>query len=398
MNRLTRCFLCLIIAALLLTGCWNRRELNEIAIALGVGIDKNDEGYKISVQVVNPGAVAPQQNASANTAPVITYTLSGATIFEAMRRITTISPRKIYLSHIRIIVVGEEAAREGLHTFVDLLSRDHELRTDFYLLVSRDMTAEKILKVITLLERIPVNKMYASLLSSSAAWASTQKVTLDQLIQDISSKGKSSVLPGINIVGNPKIGATQENVQRLDLHALLQLEDMAVFKDGKLTAWMNEAESKVFNFITGNVKSTVNNIPCKEGNLALEVLTNKSKLTADVRHGRPEGKVKMELDVNIGEIQCEIDVTQEADIRRIESEAEDMLEREIASLLEKAQQQFRSDIFGFGMALHRSSPEYWRRVKADWHQEHFPAMKTAVEVKVSVRGIGSITNPLSIPD
>ena len=41
-----------------LTGCWNRMELNELAIAVGLAIDKVKENeYMVSVQVVDPSEV-----------------------------------------------------------------------------------------------------------------------------------------------------------------------------------------------------------------------------------------------------------------------------------------------------------------------------------------------------
>ncbi|MEK4342507.1 Ger(x)C family spore germination protein [Brevibacillus sp. FSL L8-0710] len=97
-----------------LTGCWNRRELNELAIAVAMGVDKKDNDYLVSIQIVNPGAVAAQR-AGTDTAPVITYSTQGTSIFEALRRTTTKSPRKIYLSHMQVIVLGKEVAEEGIN-------------------------------------------------------------------------------------------------------------------------------------------------------------------------------------------------------------------------------------------------------------------------------------------
>lgn len=39
---------------MLLTGCWNRRELNELAVVLAVGIDSAYGQYAVSVQVSEP--------------------------------------------------------------------------------------------------------------------------------------------------------------------------------------------------------------------------------------------------------------------------------------------------------------------------------------------------------
>lgn len=46
---------------LLLGGCWSKRELNELAIVAAVGVDRVNEQYEISVQIVNPGQVASKR-------------------------------------------------------------------------------------------------------------------------------------------------------------------------------------------------------------------------------------------------------------------------------------------------------------------------------------------------
>ncbi|MBH9787576.1 Ger(x)C family spore germination protein, partial [Clostridioides difficile] len=45
------CLLCIL--TLLLSGCWSKRELNELAIVVALGIDKIDEEYEITVQIVD---------------------------------------------------------------------------------------------------------------------------------------------------------------------------------------------------------------------------------------------------------------------------------------------------------------------------------------------------------
>lgn len=44
------CFL--LILPLLLSGCWSKRELNELAIVVALGVDKVDDEYELSIQVV----------------------------------------------------------------------------------------------------------------------------------------------------------------------------------------------------------------------------------------------------------------------------------------------------------------------------------------------------------
>ena len=95
-----------------LTGCWSKRELNELAICVGLGIDKAEDGYYVTVQIINPGELSGKNRSGRSE--VITSRVKGETIFEALRKLSTVSPRKIYMSHLHQVVFGEELAREGI--------------------------------------------------------------------------------------------------------------------------------------------------------------------------------------------------------------------------------------------------------------------------------------------
>lgn len=163
----------LIILNFILTGCWDKRELNELAITLALGIDKveGEDEYEVTAQVVVPSAVS-MKDGTGGTA-VTLFTENGETVYEALRRMTKVSPRKIYPGHLQMLIIGEELAKEGIGESLDLLARDWELRPDFYVVVAKDVTAREILNVTTDLESIPASKMFAGLKVSEKAWAGT---------------------------------------------------------------------------------------------------------------------------------------------------------------------------------------------------------------------------------
>src|SRR5690606_3089106 len=99
-----------------LTGCWSRREVADLAIVVGLGIDKNEEGeYVVSVQVINPSETATSTMGGGYTTAATTYSTSGKIVFEALRKLSKEAPRKLYLAHLRMIVIGEEVAKEGIY-------------------------------------------------------------------------------------------------------------------------------------------------------------------------------------------------------------------------------------------------------------------------------------------
>ncbi|AJY75119.1 Ger(x)C family spore germination protein [Paenibacillus beijingensis] len=383
------------LAALLLlltTGCWNRRELNDLAIEVAIGIDKAGKRYRVTSQVVDPSEVAAQKGGGAR-APVIMYQATADSPFEARRKMTTLSPRKIYAGHVRTLIVGEELARSGIGKILDYMSRDHEHRPDFYILVAKGTTAENILKVLTPLEKIPANKLYSSLQTSEKAWAPTSSVTLDQLITEIVSKGKDPVLTGLQVIGNPNKGSDTENVEKVDRPARLQLSNLGVFRGDKLLGWLNETESKGYNYITGNVKSTVGHLPCRGGGIIVfEVIRTKSKMKGHVRNGEPRVDVHLDLEANVGEVECKIDLMNPGTFADLEKRSNKRVKSMMEKAIKTAQHKYRSDIFGFGEAIHRADPKYWKQVEDRWDQK-FTDLPVNVTVNVKIRRVGSVGEP-----
>ncbi|WLD91698.1 Ger(x)C family spore germination protein [Alkalihalobacillus sp. AL-G] len=393
MRRKVIVFVILILLLSLLSGCWNRRELNELAIVVAMGIDKSEDQYVVTTQVVNTGQVATKQGGGQKS-PVTTYQEKGNTVFEAIRRMTTVTARKLYFPHLRILAIGEELAEEGIGGALDFLSRDHELRTDFFIVIAKDTKAENVLKVMTGLEDIPANKLFSSLETSEKAWAPSMSITLDELISEIVSEGIHPNLTGLQLTGVVQEGEKNDNVQEIEPDVQLKYSGMAVFKDDKLIDWLNEKESKAVNYVLGNVKSTIGEVSCPEGKgkVAIEVIRTEADLKTKVDKGSPKGTVQIQVEGNVGEVQCKkLDLTKTKTINDLEKKSEKRVKEIVESTITASQEEFKVDIFGFGEAIHRSNPDYWKKVRKEW-DEKFTDMPVEVKVDVQILRVGTIGN------
>lgn len=372
----------------LLTGCWNRREMNDLALVMAMSIDKAERGYEVSVQVVDPGEIASKQGSTLRS-PVIVYSETGEHIFEAIRKMTKITPRKLYFSHLQMLVLGESLAKEGIAKPLDFFARDHEFREDFFVVVSKNRQGKDILETLTSLEKIPANKMYSSLQTSQRSWAPTYAVALDELINGIASDGQQPVLTGITVNGDLAKSSTRENVERSHPYARLQYEDIAVFKKDKLLGWLNERESKGFNYITNHVKSTVGPVDCPGGGkFGVEIIRSKSRMNGKVTEGKPSVTVSLNIEVNIGEVFCQADLTDPETIKKMEEETEKVNIEIMEAAVTKAKM-LRSDIFGFGEVIHRTDPKAWKKLKSHW-DEHFASMDVEIQSDVRIRRTGTV--------
>lgn len=375
-----------------LTGCWNRREVNDLGIAVALGIDKQDNGnYLVSVQLLNPGEVSSAQSTGYDT-PVTTYSASGKIIFEALRKLTQQLPNKVYLAHLRMIIIGEEVAREGIYKPIDFLSRDPEMRTDFYVVVTKDNTANEVLEVLTSYEKIPANKLFDSLESSSETWAATGKVKLNELMDDIVSEGTQPILTAVKILGDPDEGKTPENVLTTAPNAILSYDGMAAFRKNKLIGWLNEDESKGLNYIKGNVKNTIVVTEIEDGQVGVEVTNTQCEITPHVKNGNPTIDVKITGKANVADVNTRLDLMNEHIFNEIEEKTNADIKDTIRQAVEKAQNDFESDIFGFGERIHKTDPQKWEKLKKEW-ADVFPDAAVNITVDIQVKRAGTITDP-----
>jgi spore germination protein KC len=382
----------LYIQSILLTGCWNSRELNSLAISVCIGIDKTDNGYLLTQQIINPKAIASKN--PSNEAPVIIYSETGKDIFETMRRLSNQCPRRIYSSHLRMVVFGEAFARDGIQDTLDFLLRDREFRTDFYFAIAKGTTANEVLSTLTPLESIPGISINNSLRNSEKSWGFTKTVRIIELVNSLLSEGKNPVLTGIEVTNSGTESDSTDVLRKTGNFRRLKLNSIGAFKKQKLIGWLDEDESRGFNYITGNVRSTVGYVLYKKDTkITTEIINTKSKLKTTFVKGKPVINVSIVLKAKIGAVDGSFDVSKEENKKLITQLIENKVNERCEKALKKVQGELKTDIFGFGEVIHRQYPKTWAKIKNNWDKE-FTELPVYIASKVEIKELGEITKPL----
>lgn len=371
-----------------LTGCWSVKELTDIAIVSALGIDMTEDGYRVSVQIVNPGEIAAKKGGSGLGMTV--FAAEGRSIAEAVRKLTTVTPRKPYLSHLRVVILGEEVAKAGIRKPLDFLSREHEMRTDFVIAVAKGMKSEDQLKVLTPMEKISANKIISTIETAEKNWAPTKIVLLDELIGSLVSDGKEPVITGLEIIGDPETGSRIENVQRVKAATTIKTDSLGVFKGDKLIEWLDESESKGFNYITDNINKTVGFIECDGGGtVTVETIRSKTDRKGTIKNGKPKINIKVMTEANISDVECPIDLSKSETIHDLEKKLNKKTEDIMLSSIGRARE-LKSDIFGFGELIGRAEPKKWEKLKENW-SEIFIDSDVEVKADIRIRRTGTIS-------
>ncbi|WP_070121006.1 Ger(x)C family spore germination protein [Bacillus marinisedimentorum] len=396
MTRYRKIILIILAAAVFLTGCWNRRELNELAIGVAIGIDKQDEGYKFTAQIINPGKVAGKEAGGDSRTNVQTFIGEGKTLFDAWRNLTREAPRKMYFTHVQVVVIGEELAREGITRPLDPMLRDHEFRQDYYLLItSENQRAETAMNILTSLEEVPALKITGMLEASSKNNGVGTIYTLDEVVGDLVSDGKELALSGILVEGDPEEGETLSSLEQSNLSSKLLINELGIFKEDRLIGWLEAEDSKAYNYTQGNVKSTSEQIKCNDegkGIISIEVLENNTKIKTEIKDNVPEAVINVDIKGNVANVECEKDLTDNKELEKLEKQFEKHTKKIIEHLIEIVQTKKKTDIIGIGEAVHKYNPKYWKKNKQKW-EEIYPETKITVNVNASIQHIGATGKP-----
>jgi spore germination protein KC len=188
------------------------------------------------------------------------------------------------------------------------------------------------------------------------------------------------------------VQGSQENTQGAKPEASLVYNGLAVLRRDKLVGWMNDKESKGYSYLSSEVKNTVGSVPCPDGNgsFVIEVFNSNAKVKAKVKDGKPKIHVKLYNEMNIAEVRCKIDLTSVDTIKKLEKLTEHS-NKDIAMTSIKKAKKLKSDVFGFGEAIHRAAPKTWKKLRKNWDTKGFVEVPVEIESEVKIRRTGTMS-------
>lgn len=385
--RLKRLLCCLmILPQLYLTGCWSAREVNDLAISVAIGIDRAKEGYLVTEQVINPKAIASQK-AAAQEDPVIIFTAEAPNLESAIKKLYGQSSRMFFNAHLRVVAISEEVAEEGIGDFIDFFYRSHEYRTDFYFVVAKEVSAKELLSVLTPLESVPAVALSELLKLADHEWAPVEAMKVTELVNCIVRQGIDPVLPIIEIL--PYQSGTSGSSEERKNKNLFRFAGLAVMNGDHMIGQFNEDESKGYNYIRGGITHTNGSAGDGGTMITYDIINTHSEIVPTMENGQPSIQVNIGLEYRIEAIQGDIDVTKIENREKISGFAASRIEELCMIAVTKAQNEYRTDVFGFGEKIHNKYPKYWKTVEGNW-EEVFSKLPVQVTVQAHIKTSGEI--------
>ena len=376
---------------LLLTGCWNYRELNQLAITTGIAIDKEDNIYKVTIMIANSKKDTGSDGSITPSAAV--YDGTGKTIYEAFKDTSLSVSKQIYLSHIDVLVLSEEIASNNLTDVIDFLFRYPQTRNNFYLVLAKEQTASEILKVTTPLETFPSQNLAKNLEITNKLQGFTYTVDFTEFTKSLVSKGINPVLPSVTVIGDSEEGNKEDNIKQNEPTTYLKLDMLGIFKNDRFVAWADPDESKGINIINNKIYLLGVIIDYQDEKIVTEI--TEMETSFEVK----DNKVKITIDTEgaIQEINAKLDLYDTKVIEELKNSNIEKIKEYVNKAIDLAKNN-KTDIFGFGNYVYKNDPKKWQEVKDKWDDEVFPNLEIEIEVNLNLQSKGSINNVFEVKE
>lgn len=399
----------------ILTGCWDRIEIENRAYILGVAIDKyppipqtdreskletseaeeekfemmelhsGEPMYAMTVQVpiikkanltvpTSAGGSGGGGGGGGEASRTWDITQVGNSFFEMNRELASRMSFIPYYEHLQTIILSEEVATQGIKDVLDFFVRDPEMRRRTKIFISPGY-AKSILDVTPRIEDYPSVYLAEIPLNSSVSARIIYRTDLGEAVQNIQA-GLDFILP--------KVESTKDE---------LKVCKAVVFKGDKMVGELSELEIEALKLIRNVYKGgviTAQNPADTEGIIALEVTKVKSKIIPVVNGQKVGFTVNLNIEGNYAE-NINMDAYQKIDteyLAEVEKVFSAYIEQQCVDTVKRVQKDFNADIFQFNNILKTQKPAYWKQVKERWY-DIFPGIDVQVKARVTIRQVGN---------
>lgn len=390
MKRSVTILFLLISLPILLTSCWSSREVESLAFVMALGVDADEDGVRLTVQVALPAAGGGGGAGQGGDSPVWVTSYSAPSLTEGIFNMPAMLGREPFLGHLQVVIIGQDFAKEGINQLLDFLARERQVRDTIRLAVAVDK-AEDVLLVEPQVVQMPADYVFELLkqgektgmippsefLRTRQAWHNRPRMQIMlPLLQPLEEQKKESEAAALE--EKPKAEPEKKP-------AALQLRGAGIFRDDRLVGLLDTTESRGLAWLMGTVRSTIISIHRTEG-----VVTQHANF-ASVRYRmrRVENGAHLTAvvsqDGNLTQWPLREQGITYPLLKQFERDIVAQIEKEIRAALKVIQVVYQVDVIGMGEQLRRRSPAEFAALK--W-EEDFPHFVLAVEVRASFRRIG----------
>ncbi|PAE33651.1 Ger(x)C family spore germination protein [Bacillus sp. 7884-1] len=241
----------------ILTGCWDREEIEDKSYVIGLGLDRSSQEGKIKVTMLlaNPEVGSMQGGGGSIEKPQEIISFDANDFIAAKATANAVISRKVTYELLKIFVVSEDFARDKIFpsTFYDI-TKDKEIHQNSYIAVSKEKASQYFIHNRPKMETRP-HKYYQFMINHGIENGLIPDSTLFRYLQT-TERGTDLFLAMYTTAEKQKHREIKQEDEYMagELTATGELDDTqfigsAVFKNGVMIDKLTGQETRVINIL-----------------------------------------------------------------------------------------------------------------------------------------------------
>lgn len=365
----------MIILTVISAGCWDSKDIDKRSLVMGVAFDleqtNQDLVMTLELPVLKSFETSRNGGSSAGKTKAIVAT-TGTSVAKMAASFESRVWRELTFGHTKVIIIGEELAREGIGPVIDFFDRNPRLERRLKLVIAQG-EAREIFK--TEAPREPMASVY--LFQMLEVVTPTTRV-ITHNFQDSLRYFEHN---GDTIL--PRVRGTEEE---------LIVAGSALIRDYKFIAWLGENETRAVSFLYNEVVGGVITANVDNINYSYTIDRTSTKIAP---HLDDDNQLVFTIDIkaegDISEVFSEVPVRITKDlIVKIEEKIGQIIVDNINHTLKKFQD-LKTDPIGLSILTKRKYPKFWRENKSHWKEVIVPEIKFDINTNFVIRHTGILS-------
>ncbi len=376
----------IIFISIFLTGCFDKVELEDRALVLGIGIDKyedtedaentedTEKSFFVSLSMPLSNSSQNTEGGEENTEDAKTLKKgAGKTVFDALSVLDEKTSQNLYYGHLKVAILGEEVLKDEslLRETIDFLERNKEISRKIIILAS-STKAEDILSTVPEEENIMglyINNFYKN--AKNRTYFSYKK-SLEDIVKDFLANDGDTVIPAIE--------STEGDINYFGL---------CVLKDYQLAGYLSAEEVKPFLLLKDKNYLGTLTIDTEDIASSIEILKKNIKTSFNEDGGKIIYNVDLNINGEIFEYNNKNDTTEiSKNYATLQEEYAKYLKQSMLDMLNKIKD-IGADVIGLKEEIRKNNYDLYEKYNLQ-NTDIYNFLEFNVNCAVNIKGAGGI--------
>lgn len=331
--------LVIILTLLFCTGCFDYKEINDLAIISAIGIDYENDEYIITLEILND-----QIDKASSKITSYTKVGHGKNLTSAIENAADKLSKQLIFNHIKLMILSKSIIEEKFENIIDLFLRNTYFRENFYVISSTDTKPEDLLNHTT--NEAPIASTAITDTLESISYSSNTNILkkFDEIIEEVITYGIDTCFSNITLKDNEFI-----------------VDGMSIFNNYSYKSNLSNEYVKIYNLLIDNFDRPTYTI--NYDNLSFTTAINNGKINAEIKSGTIN--VTGNLMGRIIDNDPKYNIRDPKNLERIDNDFTNLLNKKIPEFI-KVLQDNNSDILGITRNYYKKTrtkdKDYWLKL------------------------------------